>query len=866
MWVGMRGRVAKSGRARVSLGWTRDGCLRLRADGFEPPRAAETLIPPESADFWRQQHVELRYLLDPADAQRQVQIIVTPRGAWWDSEGWWRDGGRKAGVRVRSAAGRDVTVRLPLAAAGLPAAPAGSVLHGLISHVKWDGEVPDLACSSPVDLGFNQAERFGEFLFAEGGAPPIALEAVEDGGVRLANRTDRACRGHLQVRREAPGDDATRAYAVLLRPGLTRVRCGLPASPWTFARFSFAWEPEDGLCSELGAVTRRAPLPALRLVRRPHPNLHFDAAGLGALRAKRRLPFFRKALAGVRVMPADVSGDLGATRRGVGSKGGSGFRMDLAMRPGDLYAKWLVTGDDRLIAAATRAVRAALRVTVFGREVHLHEGMAAGGLARAYDAFRPRLSPVARGDWKALLRLLLRLYIETARRASWTVTTIANANPVGNGGCGLAALALHDEEPRLAREAIRWAREYIWNWLDYCHGPDGGNTEGAQYWSYGMENFLGFATALERATGSDHGLLSHPAVTRAMNMVRLGLTNDGGMSGVNDTIPTPVGGAIGWFAAGRHGDALGLWYGDHAWRWLAARRAAGRPAPYAAGPGSLLLWRPALPEATRPPAFPRAFRLPETETAIARSASRFDARWVAGLKGSRPPYTHHNQADTGALFVDLRGERMVLDPGYYKPEATDHSLPLVGGSGPAVPTAAVGRILACEARGPMVCLALDATAAYAGRAKRVVRHMVLAGDEGIVLLDDIAAAGRVTTQFQCGGVTALLRSGRGVTVKGQRARMRIEWATRPDAVVRLTPERSLHDTHWGYHFADCRLFPVTLTYVARATEPLAVVFTDATRTTPRLCRVDRGADSLAVLLPSGRRVLFARRGGRWQMG
>jgi hypothetical protein len=1011
LWVGLRGRVAKPSRARVRLAWSRDGLLRLRAE-FMAAAARAPAIPPESPDFWRQEHVELRYLPDPADEARQVQIILTPRGAWWDNQGWWQGGGRKAGVTVRTLAQKPPTpnpsregsqrspTELPSSeglgvgdtrtiAAGpctelhLPLVPAGAVLRGLLSHVTWAGDVPDFACSSPVELGFSHAERFGEFAFGNADEPALSLAAVDDDGVWLRNDTSTPRHGELRVLREAPGEAAMRRYPVVLPPGLTRAACELAFSPRTLTRFGFTLGLEDGRGCALGAVTRRGPLPPLRRPALAHPFLHFDAAGLAALRAKRRQPFFRKALAGVRVTPDDLSGagipgpeeavSLAITpkcmnwfrvaketmlRDGAGDLKPSArriwelqspaaqeawrgvvksvqptteqltvltaelnrllarrdfydaaafgrvalpreareflargmaalseaevfrfnrivlqsavecignFRMDLAMKPGELLAKWLATGDDRLIATATRAVRAALRLTIFDHQIHLHEGMAASGIARAYDAFWPQLTPAERADWRALLLRLLHLYLETARRASWTVTTIANANPVGNSGCGLAALAVWDEEPEVAGEALGWVREYLWSWLDYCHGPNGGNTEGAQYWTYGMENFLKFATALERVTGSDDGFLAHPAVTQAMNMVRVGLTNDGGMSGVNDTIPMPVGGAIGWFAAGRHGDALGLWYGDHAWRWLAARRKAGKATTYGAGADELLLWRPALPEAKEPPALPELLHLPEVENTIVRSAPRFDARWVAALKGSRPPYTHHNQPDTGSLWVDLRGERLLLDPGYYKDKPECHCLPLIGGAGPVHPEQWTGRITACEARGGLRHLAVDATAAYGGRAARVVRHLVLAGEEGVVVLDDIAAAGEVTAQYQCGGPTRRVGP-RAVLVRGARSALRLELFRRGAVSPGLHPERSLHDTHWGYHFADCRWFPVTASYRAAGSDPLITVVTDATRRAPAPSRVRRSPDAIAVRLPSGLTVHFARLAAGWALG
>ncbi len=537
------------------------------------------------------------------------------------------------------------------------------------------------------------------------------------------------------------------------------------------------------------------------------------------------------------------------------------YRMDLVDIPGQCFDEWLRTGRRHIIQTATHAVRAALRHTILDYQIHLHEGMAAAGLALAYDAFHPHLQHSDRLDWRSLMLKFLDLYAATARRASWTVTTLANANAIGNSGCGLLALALLAEEPERARQTLHWVREYLWNWLDYAHGPNGGNTEGAQYWAYAMEHFLLFAQALERVTGSDDGFLNHPAVVHSMNMVRNGLSNDGAMSGVNDTIPFPVGGTIGWFVANRFADPLGLWYGDHAMRWLTARQTAGKPVAYSPRLNRLLLWRPEVPENIHPPSLPTVSWLPETETVLLRSAPRLDADWVAGLKGARPPFTHHNQADTGAFWLDFQGDRMILDPGYYKPRHEDHSLPIIGGIGPTVANRWVGRIVRAESRGTLQYAACDSTAAYNGKVRRVIRHLVIAGSEGIVLLEDIEADQEVRSLFQCGGPVHRI-SPDDLEIQGNNVCLRMRIKRQESGRITFHPERSVHDTHWGYHFADCRWFPIEVAYVPSSEDPLLLVFTDGGRPS-RTVHFDRSDHRLIIVLDDVVRVSFSRLSSGW---
>ena len=976
-----------SARVAARLAYDDHG-LHLHARVFEPVMTAKPSLPLDSAQFWMQDHVELRFLRDVHRDLDQVQFITVSDGRAWDNQALWRKPGVVMTRGWRTADGWAVRLTVPFAALGVATPDSGCVWRGIVAHTRWADGHADIVCSSATELGFAQADRFGEWAFADD-TGSVTLESIgsasgQEVKLRLSNTARRTLAGRLRVRHEQ-GTDGSNAHSVPVRltPGVNCVAVTLPREYPLFTRHAFDWVDEKQ-ARELGAVSLRDPMPVLApmAAAMSHPYLAFDAAGLRDLRAKARHAPFVALTRGLRISEADLTGcDLpdpssaalprvtagclnwfrvaketmvrdgegglkpaaqrlwalqsddarSAWRRivadvmppeaevrllidelngllarrdfydavafgsvslpeegrrmlGRGTEAlrddevfrlnrmllqGSveclhNYRMDLAFRPGELWAKWLATGEPRLVATATKAVRAALKLTLFGHEIHLHEGMAAGSLALAYDAFYPHLARGDRAPWQELLQRLLHLYLDTARASRWTVTTIANANPVGNGGCGLAALALWREHPALTSECLGFVRTNLRLWLDYCQGVDGGNTEGAQYWQYGVDNFLRFAVALERVTGSDDGLLSHPSIRNGMNMIRASLCNDGALHGINDTVPMPIGSTLAWFLAGHFGDAFGLWYGDHALRWCQAREADGKTVVYRPGTAEMLLYRPDVPEVVASPPLPEAFALHSIAYGIVRSGPEFDCRWTAGLKGSRPPYTHHNQADTGAFFADLRGERLLIDPGYYKPEATDHSLPLIGGHGPLPSAGWMGAIVACELHGDLRYLAVDATGAYKGAADRVVRHLVLAGDEGIVLLDDIVAAAPVTMQYQCGGVPALAKGGRSLMIAGQRARLMLEWVGGPKRRVEVRHERSLHDVHWGYHFANCRMFPVSAGYAADEFSPLVTVLTDITRRQAASSRVDTNGPVLSVRLPSGRRVGFVHVAGRWQ--
>ncbi len=531
-----------------------------------------------------------------------------------------------------------------------------------------------------------------------------------------------------------------------------------------------------------------------------------------------------------------------------------------------LVHKFVITHDLRLVETASRVVKHVDGALSPGRHTDLHPGGASTSLALAYDTFYPHIAEGDRAAWRSLCNKFLQLHLTTARERMWNCTTIANANPVCNCGGGLMALALLKEHAE-APESLYLARKLIRQYIDYCWGPEGGCTEGVQYWEYGGANFLRFAYGLDAVLGTDDGFLSHPSVEQAMNNIRVSLCNDGELHGVNDTVPVAQAAEIAFLVAGRFNDEFALWYGDHVVRVHEANAAAGRQTPGRPPALFALAYRPDVPECTAQPPLPTAYRMRDIQYSIVRSSENFDCVLDAGLKGSRPPYTHHNQGDTGAIFIDVRGERLIIDPGYYKDKYTMHTMPVIGGVYPLEPHAFVGEITDCVSQGDLRYVACDATKAYRGAAARLKRHLVMLGEEGVVMLDDIVApeGTRVLGQYQAGGPTSDLGEGRSILITGAKAKLTVALATRPEMKLTLHPEATLHDSHWGYHFATCRWFRVDGEYTPDEMDPLVTVFLDATKRKPRAakCKIKDGVATIS--LPSGRKITFQYFDGQWRL-
>jgi len=88
-----------------------------------------------------------------------------------------------------------------------------------------------------------------------------------------------------------------------------------------------------------------------------------------------------------------------------------------------------------------------------------------------------------------------------------------NWTQVCNGGIGMGALAIADEEPALCAAILHEALKSIPRPMEY-YAPDGAGTEGVTYWDYGSRYNVLFIAALPSALGTDSGWLPFRALPR----------------------------------------------------------------------------------------------------------------------------------------------------------------------------------------------------------------------------------------------------------------------------------------------------------------------------------------------------------------
>lgn len=491
----------------------------------------------------------------------------------------------------------------------------------------------------------------------------------------------------------------------------------------------------------------------------PHSAL-LDAKGRDALRAKFQAPRF----ADYRTML------LRCAEAPPGKKGAANEDL-LALvwayaLTGDRGGYWgrILDGFDDLggvsdgLPAKEYEYPGVLRQQLNIREFSIHN-MAT--LAIAFDLVGPELDALRRDHIRHLLVRTLTAYHALLDGGDWWYgQNPSNTIGVGNGGVGIVATVLLNQYPDLARRTIDRALGNIRR-LFLGVEPDGGSIEGNMYWQYGLAYPNLFGWALRQVTGNDAGLFSSPQVRNASAYIAANFGGDGRMMPFNDTQPWLIGWPVLAAAGAEAEDPLARWFADHMARQYVASPTFPEQtrSTYTV---AAFLYRDAVPAPSTYPGLPNVAILDSIQEAALRSdGSQLAPALVTGVKGKGVHATHHANEDQGSFVLYAGGEAILIDPGYFEPEAQKHSLPVIGDPGTMRldPTAPCPLSDLWEV-GPLRSVTVDSTAAYrtgpnakTPLAERVRRVFVQVADEALVVLEDIRPTdpeAPVTFQFQAG--------------------------------------------------------------------------------------------------------------------
>lgn len=324
---------------------------------------------------------------------------------------------------------------------------------------------------------------------------------------------------------------------------------------------------------------------------------------------------------------------------------------------------WQLTGERRYPERAWKELTAAADFPDWNPRHFLDTAEMTYGFAIGYDWMFDAWTPEQRRILRAAmiekgLKPALNVYRGQPKPSSSWNKARHNWNQVCNGGIGVGALALADEEPALAGELLSAGLNSIQLPMREF-APDGAWAEGPGYWNYATAYNVALLAALESALGTDFGLGQIPGFAEC------------------GTFPIYATGPLGrTFNYADAGD--GTIRAPHLF-WLARKFQQPDYAAYQrnvlreGSPLDLLWYDAALAGAKPSLALDKYFR--NAEVVTMRSAWNDSNALFLGCKAGDNKANHSN-LDLGSFVLDANGVRWFVDLG-----ADDYNLPGYFGSG-----------------------------------------------------------------------------------------------------------------------------------------------------------------------------------------
>lgn len=399
-----------------------------------------------------------------------------------------------------------------------------------------------------------------------------------------------------------------------------------------------------------------------------------------------------------------------------------------------------LTGDRKYADRLWKELDAAAHFKDWNPRHFLDTAEMTNAFAISYDWLYSDWTPEQRAELHAaIVEKGLKPALAIYQKHTWWTVAHHNWNQVCNGGIGLGALAILDEESELAGEILHDGIESI-PLAMHEFAPDGAWGEGPGYWGYATEYNVYFLSALQTALGDDFGLAKIPGFSKT------------------GTFPPYFTGPTG--ATFNYADAHPGFNGAPQLFWLARTfdspgQAAFqmRYASQRTGPLDLLWGAWWLPKHPAEAALPLDACFHGPEVVSMRSAwGDPKALWV-GFKGGSNK-VNHGHLDLGSFVLDAVGHRWAEDLGsddynmpgyfgtarwtYYRCRAESHNTLVINpGSEPDQNPAAFARMERFASNPEKPFAIVDLTEAYRG-AKKVERGIALLHRREVLVQDEIA--------------------------------------------------------------------------------------------------------------------------------
>ena len=250
----------------------------------------------------------------------------------------------------------------------------------------------------------------------------------------------------------------------------------------------------------------------------------------------------------------------------------------------------------------------------------------------------------------ALRNKVIAPYQQSVKQNAWWYNCYHSWNAVINSGCGLAALALSDEEPN-ARDAFTHARAGLARFLG-AMGREGGWDEGLTYWGLSLRYFLLLAEGVSNTL--DDLSLFHTRGIDATGLFPVYFTPNGQHQGFGDAATVPLHDAL-YLLTKRFGLKQFTWWMD--------TYAFGREIVTTghSGVGLALLFRPVDAEVTSHPEMSPVKVFNEIGWAALSDRWPRPTFYAAAKTGDLS--AHHGRPDMCSVNLQVDGETMLVDRG-----------------------------------------------------------------------------------------------------------------------------------------------------------------------------------------------------------
>lgn len=398
-----------------------------------------------------------------------------------------------------------------------------------------------------------------------------------------------------------------------------------------------------------------------------------------------------------------------------------------------------LNGDKRY---ADRAIKELLAISAF-EDWHpshfLDTAEMTHGAAIGYDWFYHQMNDAQRATVrKAIIEKGLNPAAEAYRggQYKWWTTVHHNWNQVCNGGIGIGALAIADDEPQLATFILNSALQSLPLAMKE-YAPDGGWAEGPGYWSYATRYTVFFLAAMDSALGTDYGISKTPGFEKAGDF-RVGFVG-----------PTD--------RSFNYADAQDRSEGTPEMFWLGRRfdkpLYAWHQRNHSRDDNPLdLLWFDPRGQSPDKAGLPLDHLFHGVDVAFFRTSWEDPDAIFVGFKGGDNK-ANHSHLDLGTFVLDALGQRWALDLGsddynmpdywgktrwnYYRLRTEGHNTLVVNGANQN--TQAKAEIIAFDTKPNRAFAIADLSGAYTGSVDKALRGVSLLDRKCVLVQDEIVA-------------------------------------------------------------------------------------------------------------------------------